>query len=176
MLTLDQLQKIMPRMVKNPKDAAKYLPLLNAAMDEAEINTKLRLAAFLAQVAHESGQFRYMEEIADGSAYEGRKDLGNIQKGDGKRYKGRGPIQLTGRANYKKCGEALGLDLETNPELAGDPGTGFRIACWYWTTRKLNALADASKFDAITKAINGGYNGKEDRDRYYTVAKQVLGV
>lgn len=175
-LTLEQLKKILPRMEKNPKTAATYLPLLNKAMAEAEINTPLRVASFIAQLAHESGQFKYMEEIADGSAYEGRKDLGNTKEGDGKRYKGRGPIQLTGRTNYQLAGKALGLDLEANPEQAAKPEVGFRVACWFWGTRRLNYWSDVPDFKAVTKRINGGYNGLEDREKYYKKAKEVLGV
>lgn len=174
MITLQQLQDIMPRMAKNPNDSATYLPFLNAAMDEAQINTKLRIAAFLAQVAHESGQLRYMQEIASGEAYEGRKDLGNTQPGDGPRYKGRGPIQLTGRANYRACGQALGVDLENHPELAADPSYAFRVAGWFWTSKRLNALADVPNFKEITHRINGGYLGEEDREAFYQKALSVL--
>lgn len=150
-------------------------PHLEKAMSEAEINTVTRAAAFLAQLAHESGELRYMEEIADGSAYEGRKDLGNTQPGDGRRYKGRGPIQLTGRANYQAAGLALGLDLENSPELAASAEVGFRVAAWFWTSRKLNALADTCDFRGITKVINGGYNGLEQRQTYYLRALEALG-
>src|SRR5207342_2210749 len=101
--------------------ARHYLPYLNAAMAEAKINTPARKAAFLAQLAHESGELRYMEEIADGSAYEGRRDLGNTHPGDGRRFKGRGPIQLTGRANYERFGELLGVDLVNDPDQAAKP-------------------------------------------------------
>src|SRR5690242_10998310 len=152
-----------------------YLDHINAAMIEGEINTCLRQAAFLAQLAHESGQLVYMEEIASGAAYEGRKDLGNTQPGDGKRFKGRGPIQLTGRANYRAAGQALGIDLENNPTRAADPDVGFRTAAWYWNNRNLNSYADAGNFDAITYRVNGGYNGKASRDAYYARALQVLG-
>ena len=171
-LSLAQLCALMPRLKKDK--AAQYLPLLNAAMAEVEINTPRRQAAFLAQLAHESGELRYMEELATGEAYEGRKDLGNTQKGDGARYKGRGPIQLTGRNNYRKAGQALGVDLEGNPQRAADPDMGFRVACWFWKTNGLNALVDAGNFDAITRRINGGYNGKADRDARYQRALQVL--
>lgn len=157
---------------------ASYLPHLVAAMTEFEINTPLRRAAFLAQLAHESGELRYMEEIADGSAYEGRKDLGNLQPGDGKRFKGRGPIQLTGRMNYRAAGKALGLDLEGDPARAAAPDVGFRVAGWFWRDYKgLNSFADGGPlaFDAITKRINGGHNGKAQRDAYYARARKVLG-
>jgi putative chitinase len=123
----------------------------------------LRLAHFLAQLIHESGSFRYMEELASGNAYEGRKDLGNISHGDGPRFKGRGPLQLTGRANYKAYGRKLGIDLERHPELVAYPSIGLRIACEFWTSKGLNELADKDDVLAITKRINGGVNGLAER-------------
>lgn len=171
-LTPDQLQQIMPHLSADL--AGLYLPYLNAAMREAEITTSERVAAFVAQLAHESAELRYFEEQASGAEYEGRLDLGNTHDGDGVRYKGRGPIQLTGRANYRAAGKALGLELEAHPEQAMDLEVAFRIAAWYWTTHNLNALADAGDFDKITKAINGGYNGKASRDAYYARAQEVL--
>lgn len=174
MLTLEQLTKIIPTL---PLDKAQeYLPFLNSAMDEFQINNPLRVAAFVAQLAHESMGLTAFEEKASGRAYEGRKNLGNIKPGDGVRYKGRGPIQLTGRANYKQVGEALGLNLEEDPKQASLPEVGFRIAGYFWTSRNLNILADEEKFNLITKRINGGFNGKADRDRYYARAKQVLNL
>lgn len=172
-VTLDQLRQIMPRL--SAASAGVYVGPLVAAMAEAEIATGPRQAAFLAQVAHESGELRYWHELADGSAYEGRKDLGNTEPGDGPRYKGRGPFQLTGRANYRKAGAALGIDLESDPDQAATPAVGFRIAGWYWTTHGLNARADVSDFDGITRAINGGLNGKTQRDAYYMTALTALG-
>lgn len=164
-----------------------FLPHLEAAMNEFEIASKPRRCAFLAQLAHESSQLRYMEEIASGEAYEGRKDLGNVHSGDGRRYKGRGPIQLTGRANYRKYGRLLNLDLEGNPKIAALPENGFRIAGLFWKLNGLNSLADMltlegaavslgdqAIFGKITKRINGGYNGLSDRLKYFRRAKQVL--
>src|SRR5262245_16873403 len=140
-LTAAQLRAIMPKLT----DArlAEFLGPLNRAMAKYQINTPLRRAAFLGQLAHESGELRYMEEIASGEAYEGRKSLGNTKPGDGKRFKGRGPIQLTGRSNYRRAGAALGLDLENKPELVARPDVGCLVAGWFWDTHKLNALADA---------------------------------
>src|SRR5436305_779712 len=160
-LTADQLRAIMPALTKDR--AALFLGPLNKAMSEFDINNPKRRAAFLAQVAHESGQLKYMEEIASGAAYERRKDLGNTQPGDGKRYKGRGPIQLTGRANYQKAGKALGLDLEGNPEKVATPEVGCRVAGWFWKTRGLNDLADRGDFKQITRRVNGGYRGLANR-------------
>jgi predicted chitinase len=143
-------------------------------MREFEIATYLRAAAFLAQLAHESAELRYFEEIASGRAYEGRKDLGNTQPGDGMKYKGHGPIQITGRANHTACGLALGLDLVNNPTLITQPQNAFRSAGWFWDTRGLNALADQRLFKAITKKINGGFNGLADRQKYYDRALRVI--
>jgi predicted chitinase len=172
MVTDDELKQIMPNCAAAKR--TDYLPFIQQAMQEFEITSYLREAAFLAQLAHESGELRYMEEIASGSAYEGRKDLGNTQPGDGKRYKGRGPIQLTGRANYKKYGDLLGLDLINNPTVAATKEVGFRIAGQFWKLNGLNQLADQQDFKQITKRINGGYNGLDDRTKYYNRAKQVL--
>ncbi|MFU8928323.1 glycoside hydrolase family 19 protein, partial [Acinetobacter puyangensis] len=126
------------------------------------LDSELRFSHFLAQLAHESGNFKYMEEIASGSAYEGRADLGNTQKGDGTRYKGRGPIQLTGRANYRKYGQALGIDFENNPTIVALPSIGLLVACKYWLDNGLNALADKDDVTTITRRINGGLNGFDD--------------
>lgn len=131
-----------------------------------EILTPLRLRHFMAQLLHESGSFRYMEEIASGAAYEGRKDLGNVNAGDGKRYKGRGPIQLTGRANYRKYGRRIGIDLESHPHIAAIPSIGLRLALEYWDQNKLNTFADKDDITTITKRINGGLNGFQDRKNH----------
>ncbi len=171
-VTVDQLRRIMPNL--SQAKAEQYLPHINRAMAEAGINTKQRQAAFLAQLAHESGQLRYMEEIASGAAYEGRRDLGNTQPGDGTRFKGRGPIQLTGRANYQAAGRDLGIDLVNNPQRAADPDVGFRVAAWYWNSRGLNQFADQGNFREVTRRINGGYNGLADRQAYYQRALSVL--
>ena len=140
------------------------------------IDTPLRVAHFLAQAAHESAGFKTLAEYASGQAYEGRKDLGNVKKGDGRRYKGRGIIQITGRANYRKIGEKLTLPLEEQPELAAQPRHAVLIAAQYWKDRKLNAPADKDDILTITKRINGGYNGLDDRRRYLSRAKNALGI
>ena len=170
-MTLDQLKEIMPYAGKR---ADTFLEPLNAAMDEFEINTPSRQAAFLAQIAHESGSLRYVKEIASGAAYEGRKDLGNTQEGDGMRFKGRGLIQITGRANYAQCGAALDLPLLEQPELLEETENACRSAAWFWQTRGLNELADDGELKLITKRINGGYNGLADRQAYYARARGTL--
>ena len=173
LINFDQLSLIMPLL--RSEDAERYLPLLNAALEEFQINTPPRITAFIAQLAHESAQLRYFEELASGAAYEGRQDLGNTEPGDGHRFKGRGPIQLTGRANYKACGDYLGLDLISKPTLASSLQYAFRVAGWFWTVKEdLNPLADAGDFRKITKRINGGYNGYDSRCLFYARAKQAL--
>lgn len=138
------------------------------------LETPLRLVHFMAQLVHESGSFRYMEEIASGQAYEGRADLGNTQPGDGKRYKGRGPIQLTGRTNYRAYGRAAGIDFERHPELVAIPSIGLKVACMFWENKGLNQLADADDVRAITKRINGGLNGFDDRKAHLEKMKALL--
>ena len=127
------------------------------------MDSPLRLAHFMAQLIHESGSFRYMEELASGAAYEGRADLGNTQAGDGVRYKGRGPIQITGRANYRTFGDKIGIAIEQNPPLAASPSIGLHLALEYWKQKGLNALADQDDILTITGRINGGTNGLDDR-------------
>ena len=138
------------------------------------LDNSLRFIHFLAQLAHESGNFRYMEEIASGAAYEGRKDLGNTQVGDGKRFKGRGPIQLTGRTNYRKYGQQLGIDFENNPEIVAIPSVGLLVACKFWADNNLNALADQDDVTTIARRINGGLNGFEDRKNKLSMIKGWL--
>lgn len=153
--------------------ARREAPLAEAAMTEFAITTQPRAAAFLAQVLHESARLRYFEEIADGSAYEGRRDLGNTHPGDGRRFKGRGPIQLTGRANYAWASKQLGIDLIANPMRAAEHKIGWRIAGLYWRSRGLNGLADHHQFDAITRRINGGTNGAADRRALHAITRRI---
>ena len=150
--------------------------LLNKYAAEFEINTPKRMAHFLAQVAHESAEMRYTEEIASGAQYEGRKDLGNTMKGDGVRFKGRGLIQVTGRANYTQYKKFCGFDVVSKPELLAQPIGAIRSAMWFWRSRKLNALADGDSLATITKIINGGTNGFASRQAYLAKAKLALGV
>lgn len=181
MLTIDQLVKIMPFAKSR---AAKFIDGINATLTEFNIGTPARQAAFLAQIGHESGQLQYVKELASGDAYEGRKDLGNTWPGDGRRYKGRGLIQVTGRANYIECGKALGLDLVGKPELLEDPTNACRSAGWYWSTRNLNKWADAKDFDGVSDVVNrgrktaaiGDSNGWADRKAIYEAAVRVLGA
>lgn len=151
-----------------------FLAPLNAAMTEFDINTLARQASFIAQVGHESGQLRYVREIASGAAYEGRKDLGNTQPGDGVRFRGRGLIQVTGRSNYTAAMMALDIDCVEHPELLELPVNACRSAGWFWKTHGLNELADAGDQVKVTRRINGGTNGLADRLALFEVAKRVL--
>ncbi len=150
-----------------------YAPLLNSMMFQYGIFEKLRECAFLAQIGHESGRLRYVEELASGEAYEGRKDLGNTEPGDGKKYKGRGLIQITGRVNYEKAQMALGVPLLLEPERLLQPYFAVKSACWWWQEHGLNELADKGEFEKITKRINGGLNGQEDRSYLYKRALRL---
>lgn len=173
MITADQLVQIMPN---SKKWVDKFVGPLNDAMKEFGIDTPKRQAAFLAQVGHESGQLMYVREIASGSAYEGRKDLGNTSPGDGVKYKGRGLIQITGKANYILLMLDLDIDCVLQPELLETPVNACRSAGWYWKKNKLNQYADSGDFITLTKRINGGTNGLADRQALYARAKQVLNI
>ena len=172
MISPEELHRVMP--VAKKMTVAGYCMHLNDAMREFGIDNQLREAAFLAQLAHESGEFRYVRELASGEAYEGRKDLGNCEPGDGVRYKGRGLIQITGRSNYRQCGDALGVDLVSCPERLEEPELACRSAAWFWSSRHLNELADKGDFAAITRRINGGLNGYRERLAYWERAKEAL--
>lgn len=171
-------------------NAQKFMDFINDTCVKFEINTPIRQLCFLAQVGHESGSLFFTEELASGAAYEGRKSLGNTQLGDGVRFKGRGLIQITGRSNYKAVGDALGVDLIKNPGLLGGKNANkctidqlknaAMSAGWFWNSRKLNAIADninitkpidtgtnLENFVLITRKINGGTNGLNDRINRY---------
>src|SRR5262245_5085907 len=185
MVTAEQLQSIMPRL--RPEKNAELLPFLTSAMAEFAIEAPARAAAFLAQLAHESGHFRFMEEIWGPTPAQNRYEpvttlsaaLGNTNAGDGKLFKGRGPIQLTGRSNYKRFGDLLAVDLVADPPRAAMPDVAFRVAGLFWSKKGLNELADGGTADAfkeITRRINGGFNGLTEREKFYARACEVLGV
>jgi len=205
MLTDDSLKQIMPKLPDAKR--AGLLPPLQSAMNEFAVNTPKREAAFLAQIAHESGELTIFVENLNYSAkglmatwpkrfpdlataqkyernpeklannvYANRIGNGNEASGDGWRFRGRGPIQITGRENYQKYGSRLNVDLINNADKAATPEVGFRVAGLYWKENGLNELADGGMFETITKRINGALKGLEERLKYYTRAKQVLGV
>lgn len=148
--------------------------VLAPTLERYGITSRPRIAHFLGQTCHESAGFRTTEEFADGTAYEGRTDLGNTEHGDGPRYKGRGLLQLTGRANYRRIGGVLGQPLEAQPELAGEPVLSLAIACEYWKHRNINGLCDADDLEAVTRAVNGGLNGLEERRLFTAKAKNAI--
>ena len=174
-ITEQQLLRILPNA---GRQAGVFVSVLNTAMSKYGIVTVRRIAAFIAQVGHESGQLRHVREIwgptAQQAGYEGRADLGNTVKGDGSKYRGRGLIQVTGRANYAAFGVALALDLINHPELLERPQHAAMSAAWFWSTKGLNTLADKGEFVKITRRVNGGVNGLEDRQRLYAQAQKVL--
>lgn len=182
-----------------------YGPMCDA-MEEFEINTNKRIAAFLAQCAHESSNFRALHENLNYKAeglmkifhkyfpdedtandyahnpekianrvYANRMGNGDEDSGDGFRYCGRGLIQLTGKTNYESCGAELQVDLDSNPQYLESPEGACRSAAWFWWSRDLNELADTGDIKAITKRVNGGFIGLEDRIAHYETALEALG-
>lgn len=175
----EKLAIVMPQATRKSVDRY-YDPLLQA-MPKYGITSDLQIAHFLAQLAHESGSFLYPEELASGSAYEGRTDLGNVQPGDGRRFKGRGLIQLTGRFNYTKYSKATGIDFLAQPErIADDPFYAVDAACWFWSDRRIGPLADRDDVKAVTKAINGAADGPhthlKSRIEFLFRAKALIGI
>lgn len=170
-LTAQQLSAI--AIYAGPKRIAMYLPMINATIEKYGIDTPMRVCHFLAQIIHESGSFVYKVEQDSGQAYEGNKDLGNTQPGDGPLFKGRGFIQLTGRANYQTYSKYLGVDVVSNPDLVA---TNYPadVAGWFWHTKNLNAHADRDELTIITEIINGGTNGLSERLFWLGKAKNVL--
>ena len=146
----------------------------NKHAEKYGVTSEDRVCHFFAQSAHESAHFMTLTEYADGSAYEGRSDLGNTQPGDGVRYKGRGIFQLTGRANYRAYGQKLGLDLENNPQLAQTPEVSVLTALEYWKDRKLSDYADQNNVEMITRRINGGLNGFDERKHYLEAMRKLI--
>jgi predicted chitinase len=156
-----------------------HLPFIALALEKAAIDTPLRIAAFMAQLAHESGEYRYMKEIWGPTetqlGYEGRRDLGNDQPGDGYKYAGLGPMQITGKSNQWAACTYLGLPAKDHKKL-GTPEYGTGGACWFWNSRKLSKVADREWFRVTTRIINGGYNGWNDRLHYYQRNREILGL
>lgn len=188
LLTDAQLKAILP--LAKEVNRKKYLPFFNKYFEEYEVNTPVRIGAFLAQIGHESGNLLYNKELASGAAYEGRKDLGNTEPNDGPKFLGRSLIQITGKINYKNISDEVGVDFVTNPELLEKPEYSALGAFWFWNKYKLNTYADMclgqtnfnlktiplqrGGFEKLTRKINGGVNGYQDRLNKFLKAKEVL--
>ena len=164
--------------------AGLFSTALNATFVRYEINSVLRAAAFLAQIGHESGELRYVRELGS-DTYLSKYDTGTLAArlgntpeadGDGQRYRGRGLIQITGRSNYRQCSLGLFGDerLLELPELLEQPQWAAESAAWFWERGGLNALADRDEFNSITRRINGGLNGLQDRLQLWARARAVL--
>jgi len=180
-ITAQQLLQILPNA---GKQAGVFASALTLAMDKYQITTRLRMAAFIAQVGHESGQFLYVKELG-GDQYLSKYDTGPLAKrlgntpeadGDGQKYRGRGLIQITGRDNYLACSKALFGDnrLLSTPELLEQAEWACKSAAWFWNSRNLNSLADSGDFVGLTRRINGGTNGLPERQEFYDRALKVL--
>lgn len=140
------------------------------------LDNRFRTMHFLSQALHETDHAKTLTEYASGQSYEGRTDLGNTQPGDGPRFKGRGVFQLTGRHNYRRVGEKIGVNLEANPGRAAEPEISVQTAGHYWTSRRINLVSDDDErwnVERVTKLINGGYNGFQDRLAYFMAAGLV---
>ena len=172
-MTASQLAELV-----GPVKADQWIDAVNETFETYAINTPLRQAHFLAQVLHETGGLRWLRELWGPTPaqerYEGRKDLGNTQPGDGFTYRGRGAIQLTGRANYEQYSKHCGVDVVLDPSLVERPPHAMLVAGWYWQSRGLNAYADLDDVETVTRRVNGGLNGFDDRVHWLTEAKQVL--
>lgn len=177
-LAVEQLFRSMRGLTRAKAEA--YLPHLNAALVEFGIAEPLALAHFLGQMAHESGDLKFWREIWGPTpaqrGYEGRSDLGNTEPGDGRRYLGRGPIQVTGRANYARVAKRLGIDVLAQPELLEQPQHGFRAAAMFWHEHKLSEVAQLDNVRIVTRIINGGLSGLDDRIEKTQRAKRALGL
>lgn len=172
MITELTLKQIYP--FSTSQNRFKYLPYFNKYLNEYEITTLIRLWSYFAQIGHESAQLRYSEEIANGNAYEGRKDLGNVFEGDGIKFKGRGLIQITGRDNYQKLSNAFGIDFIQEPELLQNAEWSVKSSLWFWKIKNLNKIADSEDFELLTRRINGGVNGIKDRLELYERCKKYI--
>lgn len=180
-MTREEFKRLIPN---NPSLADIYYKPIKDTMDKFNIDTPLRQAHFVAQLLHETGNLKYKQESGNDAYFnkydirynpKKAKDLGNTQVGDGAKFKGRGLFQLTGRANYKSFGDYIGVDLLKNPELvANDPKIGSLVAGWFWNRSSLNKKADNDDILSVTRTINGGLNGIEDRVEKLKKAKAVI--
>lgn len=181
-VTKEQIIAIMPGAAK-VSNLSLYVTYINGYADSFGLTTPLRMAHFLAQVAHETFELTRVKEVGNAEyckKYEvGKlaKMLGNTQEGDGYRYKGRGFLHLTGRANYQAYTDSKYCrgDVVANPSLLEQPLGAVKSGMWYWLTRKISPQADKNDVMAVTKLINGGYNGLESRKKYLARARKALG-
>lgn len=160
-------------------------PLLVAALEARGIADRPVQIAALATIGVETGSFEPIPEWASGDEYEGRADLGNLESGDGRRYKGRGLIQITGRSNYRNYGNLLGIDLEGNPDLALDPTVAAQIFAAYFDTHRIRwyaapaplmncaDLARADEWRGVRVAVNGGEAGL---GLFLSIVQQLEGI
>lgn len=160
--------------------ASLWFEPIQKSMRIYSINTPIRQAAFLAQIGHESLGLIYITELWGPTSsqlrYEGRTDLGNTEKGDGYRFRGRGPIQITGRYNYQLVSNALKKDFIEDPDSLALPEWSSKSSCWWWQKNSCNIMADNNEFEKITRRINGGLNGLSDRYARWKLAKEALGI
>ena len=171
-LTADVLKKICPKTKLSVlAEVAKWI---NFYAPKYGVTTLRRMRYFVSQIAHESLGFYTTKEFASGAKYEGRKDLGNIYKGDGVKYKGRGYIQITGRYNYRDCGKDNGVDFLNHPELMETIQYAVLVSYWYWNKHNLNSLADKDEYKAVTRKINGGLNGLDSRYKYLNLCNHNI--
>lgn len=173
-MTPAELKKCMP--YASMVNCTNFADPLTDTMNEFGIDTPQRQSYFLAQIAHESGSLRYTSEIASGAAYEGRKDLGNDEPGDGIRYKGHGLIQTTGKANHFRVADYFGIPREEVVEWLQTPEGASRSAGLFWKDNRLNESADRDDLRTNTRIINGGHNGLADRMDRLLDAKRGLGI
>jgi len=156
------------------RDEARHIAdALGPAFARYEITTRRRAAAAVAQLAHESAGFSTTTEFASGSAYEWRRDLGNTRAGDGRKFKGRGYLQITGRGNYGQVSRALKHNFLAFPHDLAKPQWAAQASCWWWHEHGCNRLADRRDFEGLTRRINGGLTGYPDRVRLYRRARRV---
>ncbi len=205
MITEENFKTLIPDV--SWKYASKYVSLFDTVLPKYNINTPLRKAYFLSQVAHESGGFKFVTENLNYSAkalygvfrkyfptleaansyarqpekiankvYANRMGNGSESSGDGWKYKGRGLIQLTGKSNYQSLSDATGQDFISNPNTVSNPEWALTSACWYWQKRNINKYADADDIHMVTKLINGGYNGLQNRQHFLEEFKKLYKI
>lgn len=176
----DVLSRCWPTAERPRSEVSRHAPHVFDTLVNYEINTPLRIAHFLGQLGHESGRGRYTEELASGRAYEGRRDLGNTQRGDGVKFKGRGLIQLTGRANVTRYAQYKRMpELIDDPRPLAEQPLAADSAGWFWrfgtgSRVDLSRVADRDDLMTITRLINGGTNGLADRRELTNIAKAVI--